>query len=329
MPAMSKASRRSFLKALAGTTVAVSTATFAGSALAASAAPPTAVPGIVPGRTRLVPPSKIGIQMFTIRDKVNSLGFRAVFEELSRIGYSEVEFAGYTQGSVGAITLPQLRTLLDDFGLRAVGNHADRTQLLTNTNAVLDGAETLGMPYIGTGSSPAAQFTKASYDTFIPQWNTAGALARSRGMKIYQHNHQNEFSFASDAPEIRLYDYFLANTDPEAVFLEMDVYWAYVGQYRFPGFEPVQYILDNPTRFPLLHLKDGKSNAANANGYDIIEFGRGSIPYREFLSALPDRGARVGLMEQDNASASNNPGYPAGSLGSAEVSFENMIGLRG
>ena len=236
----------------------------------------------------------------------------------------------YTQGNGnGAITLPQLRTLLDDFGLKAVGNHADRTQLLTNTNSVLDGAEILGMPYIGTGSSPAAAFTKASYDTFIPQWNAAGALAKARGMKIYQHNHQNEFGFAPEDPTLRLYDYFLANTDPTAVFLEMDVYWAYVGQHRFPGFEPVQYIIDNPTRYPLLHLKDGKANAANANGYDITQFGDGNIPFRQFLSALPDRGARVGLMEQDNASAAAVPGFPAGSLGAAEYNFDNMIGLRG
>ena len=35
-----------------------------------------------------------GIQLFTVRDQVASLGFEAVFARLSEIGYREIEFAG-------------------------------------------------------------------------------------------------------------------------------------------------------------------------------------------------------------------------------------------
>jgi len=328
MPAMSKSSRRGFLKALAGTTVAVSMATLTTGALAQAGTRAAPAPGVLPGRTRLVPPSKIGIQLYTIRDKVSSLGFRAVFEELSRIGYSEVEFAGYTQGT-GAITPAQIRTLLDDFGLKALGSHVGRNDLLTNTNAQLDIAQTLGMPYVGTAEAPTGSTTVAGYQAAGAQFNAAGTIAKARGMKIYQHNHDSEFAFATDQPAVRRYDVFLQSTDPELVFLEMDVYWAYVGQYKYPGFQPIQYILDNPRRYPLLHLKDGKSNPGSGNGYDIIEFGAGSIPYKEFLSQLPDRGSRLGVVEQDNAGSTAAGGNPVNSFGNAERSYDRMIGLRG
>ena len=330
MPAMSKSSRRGFLKALAGTTVAVSMATLTTGAMAqagaVAAAPPA--PGVLPGRTRLVPPSKIGIQLYTVRDKVTSLGFAAVFQALSEMGYSEVEFAGYTQGT-GAITIPQIKTLLDDHGLKALGSHIGRNDLLNNTNAALDTAQALGMPYVGTADAPTASTTVAGYQAAATAFNNAGAIAKARGMKIYQHNHDSEFAFASDQPSVRRYDVFLQNTDPELVFLEMDVYWAYVGRFKYPGFQPIQYILDNPRRYPLLHLKDGKANASSGNGYDIIEFGAGDIPYQDFLSQLPDRGSRLGVVEQDNAGSTAAGGNPVNSLGNAERSFDRMIGLRG
>ncbi len=70
---------------------AAASASTAFGARAAAAAPP------VSAGKRLVPVNRIGIQLFTVRDKVSSLGFRAVFEELANIGYSEIEFAGYTR----------------------------------------------------------------------------------------------------------------------------------------------------------------------------------------------------------------------------------------
>ena len=42
-----------------------------------------------------------------------------MWDLLVSIGYKEIEFAGYTQGQVGAITPQEIRQLLDDNGLRA------------------------------------------------------------------------------------------------------------------------------------------------------------------------------------------------------------------
>jgi sugar phosphate isomerase/epimerase len=331
MESRTDVNRRNFLR-LAGGTVAVGAAALAGAGLAGSAAASTLAPttaGTTAARGRvLVPPGNIGIQLYSIRDKVSSLGFRAVFERLSAMGYAEVEFAGYTQGQVGAITPQEIRQLLDDNGLRAVGSHRGIADFANNMERELDIAQILGAEHIGTAQAPTNTRTVAAYLAAAEQFNGFGAAASARGLKFYQHNHDGEFSFATDDPSVRLYDVFYDNTDPSTVYLEMDVFWAFVGQHRYPGFEPVDYIKRNPHRYPLLHLKDGEVNPENSAGYDMVEFGIGDLPYKEFLSALAGGGQRHGIWEQDNAAQVPAPGFPADSFGNAERSYLEVRALR-
>ncbi|GLU47991.1 sugar phosphate isomerase/epimerase family protein [Nocardiopsis ansamitocini] len=311
--------RRGFLRTLAAGTVAVS----AGALTGAAAGPAHAAAG------RLIPPGKIGIQLYSIRDKVSSLGFRVVLEELARIGYKEIEFAGYTQGSVGAITVQEIRQLLDDNGLKAVGSHVGLGAWRANTEQELDNAEILGLKHVGTANAPTNVNTVAGYKAAADEFNVFGAAAASRGIKFYQHNHAGEFGFATDQPSVRLYDVFLENTDPNTVFLEMDIYWAFAGKHLYPGFEPVDYVNANPRRYPLFHVKDGKTNNANSNGYDIIEFGAGDLPFQKFFSSLRTRGAHHGIWEQDNAGSTAVPPHPVDSIGNAERSYDAIYRLRG
>jgi hypothetical protein len=48
-------------------------------------------------------------------------------------------------------------------------------------------------------------------------------------VRFYQHNHSGEFAI-DPTTGIRLYDTILAETDPDLVFFELDIFWAYVGQ---------------------------------------------------------------------------------------------------
>ncbi|MFJ2213536.1 sugar phosphate isomerase/epimerase family protein [Streptomyces sp. NPDC101062] len=310
--------RRDFLRATAGTTVALAAASVAGATAASAApAPRTAAAG---GLT--IPKDRIGIQLYSIRDKVASLGFAVVFAELSRIGYREVEFAGYTQDTAilgRQITLPEIRKLLDDNGLRAVGSHVGIGNLRANLQAELDAAQILGMPHVGTANAPSNLNTVAGYRAAADEFNVWGAAATARGLKLYQHNHAGEFAFATDQPSVRLYDVFLKNTDPRHVYLELDIYWAYVGQYRFPGFDPAAYVRNQPYRYPLFHMKDGDANPSNANGFDIVEFGAGDLPYERFIRDIGPRAAHIGIWEQDTAP--NTQPNPPGSLGAAARSF--------
>lgn len=308
--------RRRFLSAVAGTTMAVTAAGLAAPSVANSA------------KGMLVPPGKIGIQLFTIRNLVSTLGFRVVFEELARLGYKNIEFAGYTSPAEPGITVQQIRQLLDDNGLTGIGGHVGLNAFRNNIELELDRAEILGLPFIGTANEPvtAANRTVAGYRAAAAEFNAFGAAAQARGLRWYHHNHQNEFRFAADDPSVRLYDLLLAETDPKLVFLEMDIYWAYVGQHIAPGFDPIDYVVANRLRYPLFHAKDGR-RSTSANGYDITEFGAGDIDFERFYSSIGSRGRHYSLWEQDNAP--NTPPEAGGALGAAERSYDNIHQLRG
>ncbi|GAA1296171.1 sugar phosphate isomerase/epimerase family protein [Streptomyces javensis] len=290
--------RRGFLGVAAGATAAG----LLGTGTAMAAQPGTTTASAPKGRGGpLVPRGHLGIQLYTLRDQVQSIGFAGVFEELARYGYDQVEFAGYTQGT-GDITLKQLKRLMRDNGLRGIGSHVGYYSddpkaytFATNLTQVLDDAEALGLPHVGTASGPWRYgSTVDGWKRCAEEFNTYGAAAKARGMKFYQHNHAEEFSFATDRPDVRLYDVLLAETDPDLVHLEMDIYWAYVAQYRFgrkadgspAPFEPLNYVLKAPHRYPLFHVKDGEHDETVPDGYRMVDVGDGDIDYRRFLSAV-------------------------------------------
>ncbi|SDN22875.1 sugar phosphate isomerase/epimerase family protein [Streptomyces wuyuanensis] len=296
-----KLSRRGMLGVAAGATAA---------ALLGAGAPTATAHGKGHGRP-VLPPGRLGIQLYSLRDKVSTLGFAAVFAELEKYGYDEVEYAGYTQGAAGPITLPQLRRLTRDHGLRAIGSHVGYYNdadpgaytFAQNLDKVLDDAQALGLKHIGTASGPWRYgATVDGWKRCADEFNEYGAAAKARGMKFYQHNHAEEFSFATDKPGVRLYDVLLAETDPDLVYLEMDIYWAYAGQFRFSKradgtpapFDPLRYVLQQPDRYPLFHVKDGERDISARDGYRMVDVGDGDIDYQRFISAVTrTRGGRL------------------------------------
>ncbi|WP_330286636.1 sugar phosphate isomerase/epimerase family protein [Streptomyces sp. NBC_00576] len=313
-------SRRGMLGVAAGATAA---ALLGAAAAPAGAATETASAAAGRGRP-VLPPGRLGIQLYSLRDKVSTLGFAPVFAELKKYGYDEVEFAGYTQGSAGPITLAQLKRLARDHGLNPIGSHvgyyADDPNAYTfaqNLDKVLDDAQALGLKHIGTASGPFRYgSTVDAWKRAAEEFNTYGAAARARGMKFYQHNHSEEFSFATDNPKVRLYDVLLAETDPKLVYLEMDIFWAYSGQFRFSKrpdgtpapFEPLDYVLKQPHRYPLFHVKDGVSDPGNQYGYRMTDVGDGDIDYQRFISGVTrlhgERLAHHWQAEHDNPAES-------------------------
>lgn len=269
---------------------------------------------------------------------MSTAGFARVFAELKEYGYDEIEFAGYTQGTAGPITLPELRRLVRDSGLRAVGSHVGYYSddpaaytFATSLDQVLDDAAELGLKHIGTASGPFRYGdTVDAWKRAAEDFNTYGAAARERGITFYQHNHAEEFSFASDRPDVRLYDVLLAETDPHLVSLEMDIYWAYCAQFRFSvrpdgkpaPFDPIDYVLKQPHRYPLFHVKDGEHDPSTRDGYRMTDVGDGDIDYQRFIGGverLSRHRSHHWIAEHDN---------PADSLSFARRSADHLRSLR-
>ncbi|RXZ46126.1 sugar phosphate isomerase/epimerase family protein, partial [Agromyces binzhouensis] len=331
-----------------------------------------AAPAAAGGNGVLVPPGKRGIILYTVRDAIgrNPLtnpglpsGFKQVLEELARQGYKQIEFAGYNQnsnsegGNLNNVAGAQLlRTWLDDNGLEAEGNHGSIPNVVTDAtlaqfDAQCEIANILGFGHIGTGNDPTRSSYLADWQTAAEVWNTFGERAASHGLKLYTHNHDQAYSFLLDSGPLdasgnptrssglRRLEWFLQNTDPNYVYLEMDVYWAHVAQHRYQSytapdgsvvddwFDPAGLVSEQTTRFPLFHAKDGAKNDSAA-GYSIVPFGAGDIDYTTFFQRIGAKGYHNAMYEQDNAS-SVPMSSPTMSLENAASSYQNLAALRG
>ncbi|AEG45327.1 sugar phosphate isomerase/epimerase [Isoptericola variabilis] len=322
----------------------------------------------------LVPPGKRGIILYTVRDAISrnplttdpSLpsGFKAVLEELARQGYKQIEFAGYNQhvnaegGNVNNVAGAHLlRTWLDDNGLEAEGNHGSipgtiNPTTLAQFDAACEIANILGFGHIGTGSDPTNSAYLADWQAAAERWNILGERAATHGLKLYTHNHDAAYSFLLDSGPldeagrptrstgVRRLEWFLQNTDPNYVYLEMDVYWAHVAQHRFQSFtapdgtvvqdvfDPAGLVAEQTIRFPLFHAKDGAARPDLAAGYSIVPLGQGDIDYKTFFQRIGAKGYHNAMYEQDNA-ATVPTASPSMSLENAATSYQHLASLRG
>jgi sugar phosphate isomerase/epimerase len=281
----------------------------------------------------LLPDDRIGIQLYTVRDQVSNTGFAAVFAALADIGYKHVEFAGYTQGTTPEITVQHLRQLLDANGLTAIGSHLSLTPMndAEMQQAIAD-AQVLGIPQIGVSLVvPTSGTTVSGWQTIADTMNHYGQLAAQQGLGFYLHNHFQEWSQCTDNPLQRGEDVLLTECDPRYVFFELDIYWAYVGQYLFGSqapltFDPLMdYALPHRDRYRIWHVKDGKRNQTSPQGYDIIECGQGSIDFEHFFCTVGQIDTHYFVHENDNGA-----NHLRGSLASSQVSYLWMRhGLQG
>jgi sugar phosphate isomerase/epimerase len=279
-------------------------------------------------RTSLFPPERIGIQLYSVSDQVSSIGFAKLLAEIAAIGYKRVEFAGYTQGTTPEITLKELRKILDDNGLQAIGSHVSPSDD-ESMKRILDEAAVLGIPNVGISLPlPSEGPTAAGWKALSQTYNHFGEMAAKQNVGFYLHNHFHEWFPTPDDPTKRGEDVLLAETDPRYVFFEMDVYWAHVGQWQSGQAQPfdplTDYAIPFRDRYKLFHVKDGKKDVSG--GYtnaldDIVDAGQGSIDFQGFFTKLFEASPgevdkHFYIWERDNASS-----HPRGSLAAARASF--------
>ncbi len=358
--------RRQFFAATTGLTAAAATVgPLAGSAAAATG------PTTSSARTALIPAARRGIILYTVRDAIARdprstplpSGFKEVLKELSRIGYAQIEFAGFRQheNAPGGADLNsvsgarRLRRWLDEYGLEAEGNHGSvPSEITAETLAQFDRdceiANILGLAHIGTGGDPTRSPYVKDWHAAAEVWNALGRRAARHGLKLYTHNHDEAYSFLLDtgpkdesrnptrSSGIRRLEYFLEYTDPKYVFLEMDIFWANVARLKYKTytakdgstvksvFRPVEVVAAQPNRFPLFHVKDGKLNPESEMGYDMVPLGFGDIDYGAFFRRVPPAGRSNPMWEQDTAPGGDEA--PSQSLDFAEISYDSMSALR-
>jgi sugar phosphate isomerase/epimerase len=304
-PASSSVSRRNLLGA-AGVAGAL---TGAGTLVQPASAAPA-------HRQSRVPLDRISVQLYTLRDQL-SADLAASLAELRAIGYTKVEHAGF----VGR-TAAQFRGFLDAAGLKATSGHVAIPQpwdaaawqrALEDANVV--GNRFIVHPFFGIDPATGQPIRDgAKYHALARDLNRAGALAKRAGLHFGYHNHQLEF-VRQDGGSRTGYDILTAETDPDLVHLEVDLFWAWRG-----AADPVDLIQRHRGRIRQVHVKDMDTAAAFTDpGAGLIDFGR-------IFEHAREAGLVEYIVERDDAGTP--PRTPADALKTARNGYDFLAGLR-
>ena len=128
---------------------------------------------------RLVPRSRIGLQLYTVRDML-AADPAGTLREIAAIGYRNVEAAGFA-----GLTAARFRALADASRLRIVGAHMSIVDLRSNLDAALDDAETLGLEWVGVGAM-GYPFVFNPPRPFVPDDGGGVSGAGRRGQPLWR-----------------------------------------------------------------------------------------------------------------------------------------------
>jgi sugar phosphate isomerase/epimerase len=308
---VARLSRRGFLRTAAATAAAVGASTALATPVLAAQAPSGQREK---GRVR---PDQISIQLFTLRDQL-SIDFGGTIAALAEIGYTKVEHAGF----VGR-TAAQFKAVLDANDIVSTSGHVLIPQPFNAAawSASLADANTLGSTYIvhpffginfATGEVTR---TTAPWQAFARDMNEAGRMAQDAGLKLGYHNHNWEFFRLTDDPSRTAYDVLTAETDPDLVHLELDLFWVTRGAR-----DPVDVIEANKGRVLQYHVKD--MNQAGS----FEDPGQGLLDFPRIFEHSKTAGVDEYIVERDDAGTP--PRSPADALITAEVGYDFLATVR-
>jgi sugar phosphate isomerase/epimerase len=301
--------RRSFLRAVGAAAGAAFVAPLAGTLAACSAAGGTAdtaraAADTAAGAAGAATPSTaaatplLGVQLYTLRDAL-AKDLDGTFAALQQIGYRNVEtFTLFGRSAA------DMRAALDRHGLAAPSGHHGLADLRASSAKVFDESQTLGhrlviLPYLMDNER-----TVDNYKRLVDECDKWGAEAKARGMIFGYHNH--DFEFAPLAGGQTGWDILVGGTDPALVKLETDVYWM-----TKAGRDPVDFLVQNPTRVVALHAKD----ATAAPERKMADVGKGTIDFKRLIAEARKAGVVGVFVERDD---------PTDAVASARAGFEYL-----
>ncbi len=248
------------------------------------------------------PSKEMAVQLYSARQLIGSPELFAknheyVLGRLAQMGYTGAEAASYSDGLFSGMEPEDFKAALNKAGLELVSSHTTRvlsSDELSSGNyeaamkwwdQCIKAHKKAGIPRLVMSYSPKLD-TEAELKVMAEYLNAIGSRCNAAGIRFGYHNHAHEFAKVGNTT---MMDYFIANTDPAKVFIEMDVYWAVVG-----GAAPVEYMRKYPGRFELLHIKDKKEiGQSGMVGFDAI--------FRNFDKA----GTKGFIVEMEEASTQN------------------------
>jgi len=225
---------------------------------------------------------KVGLQLYTVRDYLER-DFEGTLRKVAELGYQGVEFAGFY-----GRTPEQVKAILDETGLVALGAHTPYERLLHALDEEIAfnkaiGNRYLAMPYL-------AEEDRGRWGEVIEDLKVIGQRCAEEGMVLFYHNH--DFELTQKLRDKPVLDAIFSEVSEELLKVELDSCWVY-----FAGFDPLEYIAKYSGRMPLLHWKDLVKKADGSP--ETVELGKGEVNVQDIADAAIQAGAEWLVVEQD------------------------------
>lgn len=246
----------------------------------------------MPGQSRPVEPI-LGVQLYSFRNQMKQ-DVKGALAQVRSMGFTDVEAAGYKWKSA-----EEFRALLDEAGLRCISFFADYEKLRDDLESVVKDAQALGAKYAIVGGIPhKKEFTLEDCNRAIAHFNEWGNKLAARGLRFAYHIHGFEFYPHEKGT---LFDKLVAETRPESVAIEMDVFWV-----AYPGQDPVKLLNKYGRRVELMHLKDLRKGvkgdlSGHADEELNVTIGTGQIDFRAIVRTARKIGVKYLFIEDESS----------------------------
>ncbi len=198
----------------------------------------------------------VGLQLYSVREQC-AKDLPGTLAAVAKIGYQNVEFAGYHGRSA-----KDLRKLLDDNGLKCCGTHTPLETILSDklTDTIefngLIGNKFLIVPWM-ENKSKQAWLDKAKL------FNDVAGKVKPHGMSVGYHAHAHDFEkFEGETA----WNLFFGNTQPE-VIMQLDT-----SNCRDGGADPVAVLKKYPGRARSIHIKASGGGPEAVYGEDKVDW---------------------------------------------------------
>ncbi len=187
---------------------------------------------------------KLALQIFSVRDRLDSEHIKDTLSKIKEMGYDGVEWfglMGYTPDALAALTR--------EAGLEFFSMHVSINDILACDTAILDGLAANGIKYLPIGSLPMERLAGGElFEETCALLRSFSAEAASRGMYLMYHNHAFDLKAMDGGTML---DKLFTALPSDVLGAELDTCWLYTG-----GVDPESYIRKYADRAPVIHLKD-------------------------------------------------------------------------
>ncbi|NIG56363.1 sugar phosphate isomerase/epimerase [Chitinophaga sp. Cy-1792] len=242
----------------------------------------------------------LGLQLYSLNAQMKT-DPAGTLRQVAAFGYQDLETYGFNHGGnkfYWNMDPKTFKAMLQDNNLTTSSGHYDIDKFLLNgvstderrkyVDQCIAGAHVLGQEYIVWPWLDPQLRNPEKFHLLATTLNEIGEQVSKAGLQLLYHNHNFEFEQMNGQLG---YDIILAETDPQLVKLELDLYWSIRS-----GQQPEKLFRKQPGRFAVWHIKDMDRENPDLHTY----VGNGTIDFTTITPLAGVSGLKRIFVEQGN-----------------------------